>query len=70
MRRYSRQERHKIPMRRHHWKCGFCDAMLRSEHWLDNHLDAKHPEEVDETVRSCQLTLCSDTHDPSLSCTG
>ena len=44
-------------MRRHFWKCGFCDTVLRSEHWLDNHMDAKHPQEVDETVGTLQIKL-------------
>lgn len=44
-----------MPLRRHIWKCGFCDADFRGEHHLDVHMDNKHPEEVAQV--SCPTNL-------------
>ncbi|GMH42245.1 hypothetical protein BSKO_10164 [Bryopsis sp. KO-2023] len=43
-------------------KCGFCGKTFRAEHFLDNHLDFRHGNEILPNATSCLSDLCPILH--------
>ncbi|CAL0330108.1 unnamed protein product [Lupinus luteus] len=56
------QEKHKIYIDRHEWRCGYCKKSFREENFLDQHFDSRHYDLLNVTGGKCLADLCGALH--------
>eukprot|EP00892_Ulva_mutabilis_P005420 jgi/Ulvmu1/324/UM001_0328.1 len=59
---YSKQEAHKVLMRKNVWRCSWDQKTFRGEAYIDIHMDTYHSHEVPEGSPVCLADLCGPLH--------
>ncbi|CAN6326177.1 unnamed protein product [Urochloa humidicola] len=59
---FREQERHKIHFDINDWRCGFCKKAFRAEKFLDQHMENRHKNLLDNSEGRCLADLCGALH--------
>ena len=58
-------EKHKQPLSRQQWRCALCGKTFRNEHYMDMHMERKHPELITANASVCPGEYCDILRCPS-----